>query len=152
VASVDGQNFNILISNPDGTSVAIDAGNFISPLGTGLRFTSLATATPPVTSNATAAAGGVTITPMFVGAQGQFVGLDQVNLQIPQSLAGRGELDLVLTVDGRASNAVRSGLSNTLARFEMKRARDALAVPRSFFEHCLLRSYCAIGVTVNPSK
>ncbi len=107
VASTDGQNFNILISNPDGTPVAIDAGNFISLFGTGLRFVSLATATPPVAPNATAAAGGVTITPMFVGAQGQFVGLDQVNLQIPQSLAGRGELDLVLTVDGRASNPVK---------------------------------------------
>jgi hypothetical protein len=44
--------------------------------------------------------------PLF-GAQGDFAGLDQVNIQIPRSLAGRGEVDLILTVDGVAANVVR---------------------------------------------
>ena len=40
-------------------------------------------------------------------AQGESPGLDQVNIgPLPRSLAGRGELDIVLTVDGRAANTV----------------------------------------------
>jgi uncharacterized protein (TIGR03437 family) len=45
-----------------------------------------------------------------VGAapQGEFVGLDQVNLgPIPRVLAGRGEVDLVLTVDSKPANTVK---------------------------------------------
>ena len=39
--------------------------------------------------------------------QGQFVGLDQVNLgPLPRSLTGRGEVDIVLTVDGKVANTV----------------------------------------------
>jgi len=33
--------------------------------------------------------------------------MDQANLRIPRSLVGRGEVDLVLTVDGKAANTVR---------------------------------------------
>ena len=43
----------------------------------------------------------------FAGAQGGFAGLDQVNLLLPRSLAGRGEADLVLTVDSKQANTVR---------------------------------------------
>jgi len=35
------------------------------------------------------------------------VGLDQVNVLIPRSLIGRGEVDVVLTVDGKPANTVR---------------------------------------------
>ncbi len=43
-----------------------------------------------------------------LAAQGHslYAGLDQVNLKLPGTLRGRGELTLVLTVDGRASNPV----------------------------------------------
>lgn len=34
-------------------------------------------------------------------------GLDQVNLRVPRSLAGRGEVDIVLTVDGKTANTVK---------------------------------------------
>jgi uncharacterized protein (TIGR03437 family) len=43
---------------------------------------------------------------LFSGAQGTFQGLDQVNAQIPSSLRGRGEVNLVLTADGKTSNTV----------------------------------------------
>jgi uncharacterized protein (TIGR03437 family) len=43
---------------------------------------------------------------LFAGAQGTFVGLDQINVEAPGSLRGRGEVSLVLTVDGQAANAV----------------------------------------------
>jgi uncharacterized protein (TIGR03437 family) len=36
-----------------------------------------------------------------------FVGLDQVNLVLPRTLIGRGVIDLVLTVDGKAANTVQ---------------------------------------------
>ena len=34
------------------------------------------------------------------------MGLDQLNLALPRSLTGRGELTLSLTVDGRLANPV----------------------------------------------
>ena len=40
-------------------------------------------------------------------ATNSFVGLDQVNATLPKSLRGRGEVDVILTVDGLASNAVK---------------------------------------------
>jgi uncharacterized protein (TIGR03437 family) len=43
----------------------------------------------------------------FAGAQGDFVGVDQVNVLLPRVLAGRGELDLFLTVDGQLANPLR---------------------------------------------
>ncbi len=40
-------------------------------------------------------------------AQGEFEGLDQINLgPLPRSLAGRGEVEIVLTVDGKQANVV----------------------------------------------
>ena len=43
----------------------------------------------------------------FAGPQGAFVGLDQVNLLVPRSLAGRGEVELLLTVEAQLANPVR---------------------------------------------
>src|SRR5438128_1969724 len=44
------------------------------------------------------------------GAQGVFVGLDQANIVIPRSLAGRGDVNVVLTVDGKTSNTVTNSV------------------------------------------
>jgi uncharacterized protein (TIGR03437 family) len=99
-ASTDsGQTFPLVMSNADGTPVEIQTGNIVMLFGTGLRFRS--------TSQVTATAGGVELSPSFAGAQGTFVGLDQINLTIPASMAGKGETDLVFTVDGKAANAIR---------------------------------------------
>jgi len=41
------------------------------------------------------------------GAQGFFVGLDQVNIgPLPKSLAGSGQTNIVLSADGQAANTV----------------------------------------------
>lgn len=98
VASRDGQNFDILLSDADGAPVPIDAGNYAALFGTGMRFSS----TPMKIT-----IGGVDIEPLFFGPQGSLEGVDQVNLQIPQSLAGKGDVDLVLTLDGKTSNTVK---------------------------------------------
>jgi uncharacterized protein (TIGR03437 family) len=50
--------------------------------------------------------GGVDAETLFLGPQGGFVGLDQGNIRIPRSLAGRGEVDVVVTVGGKAANIV----------------------------------------------
>ena len=42
----------------------------------------------------------------YAGPQGQYQGLDQVNLLLPASLAGAGAVQLRLSVDGIASNAM----------------------------------------------
>jgi uncharacterized protein (TIGR03437 family) len=42
----------------------------------------------------------------YAGPQNQFAGLDQVNVNLPRSIAGRGDVDVVLTVDGRPANVV----------------------------------------------
>jgi len=44
---------------------------------------------------------------VYAGAQGDYVGLDQLNVRIPRELAGRGEVDLVLNVGGLSANPVR---------------------------------------------
>ncbi|MCC6293166.1 MAG: hypothetical protein IT164_11000 [Bryobacterales bacterium] len=55
----------------------------------------------------TATLGGVSIPVLGAVAQGQFAGLDQVNIgPLPASFAPRGELPLVLTADGLAANTV----------------------------------------------
>ncbi|MGH9839406.1 MAG: S8 family serine peptidase [Blastocatellia bacterium] len=68
--------------------------------GTGIRYRSSL-------SNVTARIGSIDVPVTYAGAQGGFVGLDQVNLKLPRSLAGRGEVDIMLIVDGKPSNAVK---------------------------------------------
>jgi uncharacterized protein (TIGR03437 family) len=51
-----------------------------------------------------ATVGGVDAPVLFAAAQGQFAGLDQVNVQIPVSLRGRGQVDVRFTVSGQTTN------------------------------------------------
>jgi len=57
-------------------------------------------------SSVTATIGGTSAEVNYAGAQGSLVGLDQANIRVPVSLAGRGSVNVVLTVDGKASNTV----------------------------------------------
>lgn len=54
-----------------------------------------------------ASLGGTASEVLFAGAVEGLAGLDQVNTRVPRTLAGRGELDVVLMADGRATNTVR---------------------------------------------
>jgi uncharacterized protein (TIGR03437 family) len=73
---------------------------FLVLFGTGFRAVSSLAA-------ASATIGGTTATVTFAGAQGQLVGVDQANLSIPRSLAGRGDVDVVLMIEGQTANTVR---------------------------------------------
>jgi uncharacterized protein (TIGR03437 family) len=44
---------------------------------------------------------------LFAGDAPGFVGLDQANVRLSRSLIGRGEVDVVLVVDGKTANNVR---------------------------------------------
>lgn len=86
-------------------SVPIDLSNaneqaFLILYGTGWRNRSSLAAV-------TASVGGVATEVIYAGVQGDFVGLDQANLRLPNSLAGRGEVEVGLTVDGIAANPVK---------------------------------------------
>lgn len=54
--------------------------------------------------------GGVAADVLFAGSQDGYVGLDQANIAIPRSLTGRGNVDVVLRVDGVAANTVTINL------------------------------------------
>jgi uncharacterized protein (TIGR03437 family) len=47
---------------------------------------------------------GQSVTLLYAGAQGQFQGLDQINLALPASLAGTGEASVYVVADGKTSN------------------------------------------------
>jgi uncharacterized protein (TIGR03437 family) len=84
------------------TTIPIDLGAatdqvYLELYGTGIRG---------YKTGITATIGGVSATPAFA-VQPQYPGMDQVNLPIDRSLAGRGEVDVVLTVDGAAANTVK---------------------------------------------
>jgi uncharacterized protein (TIGR03437 family) len=72
---------------------------FLLAFGTGFR-------NRPALMNVSATIGGATAAVTYGGAQGNNVGLDQANIRIPASLAGKGNVNVVLTVDGKSSNAV----------------------------------------------
>ncbi|MGH9841304.1 MAG: hypothetical protein ACREEM_21325 [Blastocatellia bacterium] len=89
-------------------AVPIDLGPgadqvFLVLFGSGFRYRS---ALPAVAAQM----GGTTAEVLFAGPQGGLVGLDQMNLRIPRSLAGRGEIELALIVDGKPANPVRLGI------------------------------------------
>jgi uncharacterized protein (TIGR03437 family) len=71
----------------------------LSLYGTGIRGVSSF-------NNATCTVGSVPATVAYAGAQGLYAGLDQVNVILSPSLAGRGEVDIRVTVDGIAANIV----------------------------------------------
>ena len=51
--------------------------------------------------------GGVDAQVTYAGPQGEYIGLDQLNLRVPRELAGRGEVELVVSFGGVASNPLR---------------------------------------------
>ncbi len=86
-------------------AVPIDLGPatdqvYLVVFGTGIRSRSSL-------SSVTFTLGGENIPVLYAGPQGDFVGFDQINLLLPRSLAARGEVDGVLTVDGIAANKIR---------------------------------------------
>lgn len=84
--------------------VPIDLGNadeqvFLLLFGTGWRNRS-------TLDSVSVSIGGQRVEALFAGAQGS-PGLDQMNLRLPRNLAGRGEVDVVVQMDGQVANTVK---------------------------------------------
>ncbi|HMX30271.1 MAG TPA: hypothetical protein PKC13_32115, partial [Blastocatellia bacterium] len=96
IATKDGVNFQS-IGNADGSANPIDAGDYLVLFGTGLRKAA------PVTVKITI--GGREAPVQYIGAQGGFAGLDQINTQIPAGVSGL--VDVVVSINGKAANVVK---------------------------------------------
>jgi uncharacterized protein (TIGR03437 family) len=86
-------------------AAAIDVGTgqtetYLLLFGTGIRNRRAVT-------DVTATIDGVSVPVDYAGEQGQFLGLDQVNLVLSPEFAGRGTVDLSITVNSRPANTVR---------------------------------------------
>jgi uncharacterized protein (TIGR03437 family) len=76
---------------PDGDQV------YLTLYGTGIRAAG--------TAGVALTVGGVSTAVSYAGPQGTFGGLDQVNVLLPRSLAGRGDVVLALSAQGTAANS-----------------------------------------------
>jgi uncharacterized protein (TIGR03437 family) len=104
----------------DGTNNAITAfqpspsgGQVAAPMSLGsatdfLQVTLYGTGLRGVSSLANVAAtiGGQRAQVLYAGAQPTYAGLDQVNVIVPKTLAGAGEVPVVVTFDGQTANVV----------------------------------------------
>jgi len=86
-------------------AVPIDLGPegdqvFLIPFGTGFRGRS-------ALANVSATIGGAGAPVIYAGPSPGLIGLDQGNIRLDRSLMGKGEVDVILTVDGKVANAVK---------------------------------------------
>ena len=84
-------------------AVPVEGTVVLSLFGTGIRGHG-------TLSSVSAKVNRVSAEVLFAGAQGEFSGLDQVNIQLPKILTGSGELDIEVIVAGRQANVVRVSL------------------------------------------
>ena len=73
---------------------------FLILFGTGVRGASSLAAV-------TARLGGTAAEVTYAGTQGTLTGVDQINIRLPRGLAGRGDVDVVVTVEGLVANTVK---------------------------------------------
>lgn len=95
-----------IVAVPIDTTLTTDE-LYLILFGTGLRHRSGLGAI-------TAQIGGHDAQVLYAGAQGGFVGLDQLNLRMPPALAtASGEFDVTISVDGRLANTVRLAIGRS---------------------------------------
>ena len=79
--------------------VAVSGAVYLALYGTGIRnLSSLA--------NVQVTVGGLSVPVHYAGPQPGFPGLDQLNVTLPATLIGMGDVNVVVTVDGQVSNTV----------------------------------------------
>ncbi len=71
---------------------------FLTLYGTGLRNRSSL-------ANVSVKIGGIDVQVQYAGPQGEYAGMDQVNVRLPRSPAGHDQARVDLTVDGQVANA-----------------------------------------------
>ena len=95
-ATPDGKTY-YRIGNADGSANPVAIGHYLQLFGTGFRNAAFDTVQVNL--------GGKDVPILYAGKQPEFVGLDQLNVQVPTGLSG--VVDLVLTVDGKLANKVK---------------------------------------------
>ena len=98
------------VANADATAKVLTVGttakpNYLVLYGTGLRRRSSMT-------NVRVTIGGVVSEISFLGAHSRLVGVDQMNIKLPQTIRGRGNVDVVVTIDGKTANTVTINIGN----------------------------------------
>ena len=86
------------LPNPINLGASTDT-TYLALFGTGIQAAGLA--------NVTVTVGGINAPVVYAGPQGNFPGLDQVNVVLPASLAGKGNVNVQLTASGVAANPVQ---------------------------------------------
>jgi uncharacterized protein (TIGR03437 family) len=87
---------NLFMASPDGTAAGTISRPYLTLYGSGLGSATSVTGT----------VGGIPATVSYAGPQGTYPGLDQYNVLIPDSLAGKGKVNVVVSADGKPSNPV----------------------------------------------
>ena len=108
-STFDGVNLQVLF-NSDLSSRVLSPSttarpNYLVLFGTGFRKRT-------ALSNVRVTVGGIISQIDYAGTQNGFAGLDQLNIVIPSTARGSGEVDLILTVDGVTANKVRVNIGN----------------------------------------
>lgn len=79
---------------------------FLILFGSGFRYNS-------GLAGVSATIGGSPAQVLYAGPQGQFAGLDQMNIPLARTLAGRGVVDVTVSVDGLPANTVQVSIGPT---------------------------------------
>jgi uncharacterized protein (TIGR03437 family) len=87
-----------VVANPISMGSSSDR-SYLILFGTGLQAATV--------GNSQVSVGGSTVTALYVGTQGVYPGLDQVDLPLPATLAGKGSVNVQFTAAGVASNSVQ---------------------------------------------
>jgi uncharacterized protein (TIGR03437 family) len=85
------------VANADGSPIALNAGEFLVLFGTGIRRAPGEMVSIKI--------GGRPVEVLYAGAQGSLVGLDQVNVKLPEGLSGA--VDVAFVANGKPANTVR---------------------------------------------
>ncbi|MCI0388156.1 MAG: CAP domain-containing protein [Acidobacteria bacterium] len=109
LTTFDGASYQSVV-NSDGTARPLTVGttsrpNFLVLYGTGMRRRSSMNAV-------LVTIGGLALSADYLGAHAQLEGVEQVNVKMPQTLRGRGIVDVVITVDGHPSNIAKINIGN----------------------------------------
>jgi uncharacterized protein (TIGR03437 family) len=97
------------VANENGTQTTVDitgAPLDVSSGSTALVLYGTGIQNRASLSDVTVTIGSLTLSAFYAGAAPGFTGLDQVNVYLPASLAGSGTVNITVSIDGMASNAV----------------------------------------------
>ncbi len=86
-----------IVGNPNGTANPVGVGHYLELYGSGFRRAAFDTLHVTIA--------GKEVPILYSGAHGFFTGVDQMNVQVPAGVLGN--VDLVLSTDGRVANTVK---------------------------------------------